>query len=242
MTSINMKNSTDLSFTSNISPLTDSQFLPSCNKTTTIRVGTLNCRSIVKTNHPTNRQEFIRFLRLQNFDILALQETHATTPELQLMLNQFFRTDSTTWSAHCGTVCFNPNLQLHPNFISIDGRVISCFIHHINQVFDPIEIISKYEPADRISSRRNFFRYLLHVLHLLGAPFSTIEDSSYIASHNTSRKLIMGDFNYAIRDITNLDRRTLDQQDAQSQWHNSLQQLYRNWFDNMPNLPTFRRG
>ncbi|KAI9495530.1 hypothetical protein BDB00DRAFT_759944, partial [Zychaea mexicana] len=48
-----------------------------------IRIGTLNCRGLPKTEEPERSKQFIRFLRSQSLDILALQETHAASADLQ---------------------------------------------------------------------------------------------------------------------------------------------------------------
>ncbi|KAI9329043.1 hypothetical protein BD770DRAFT_298610, partial [Pilaira anomala] len=45
-------------------------------------IGTLNCRGLRKTADPTVSSQFIRYLSKQSFDILALQETHATTTDI----------------------------------------------------------------------------------------------------------------------------------------------------------------
>ncbi|KAI9488278.1 hypothetical protein BDB00DRAFT_772814, partial [Zychaea mexicana] len=52
-----------------------------------IKIGTLNCRGLPKTNEPDNSKHFIRFLRSQALDILALQETHAEDPDIQSRFN-----------------------------------------------------------------------------------------------------------------------------------------------------------
>ncbi|KAI9030057.1 hypothetical protein CLU79DRAFT_685819, partial [Phycomyces nitens] len=46
-------------------------------------IATMNCRELVKTDNPNNRSLFIRYLRTMKLNILALQETCATSPSLQ---------------------------------------------------------------------------------------------------------------------------------------------------------------
>ena len=51
-------------------------------KNINIRIGTLNCRGLPKTEEPERSKHFIRFLRSQSLDILTLQETHAADGDL----------------------------------------------------------------------------------------------------------------------------------------------------------------
>jgi hypothetical protein len=46
------------------------------NKTLNIRLGSLNYRTVLKASNEANSDNLIRFLRLQNFDIFACQESH----------------------------------------------------------------------------------------------------------------------------------------------------------------------
>ncbi|KAI9360491.1 hypothetical protein BD770DRAFT_308230, partial [Pilaira anomala] len=46
-------------------------------------IGTLNCRGLPKTASPSTRKQFIHHLRTRSLDLLALQETHASTTSLQ---------------------------------------------------------------------------------------------------------------------------------------------------------------
>lgn len=122
MNNSNMINSTDIP--SSDYPPTSPQALDSNTlKNTTLRIGTLNCRALVKTHNRTTRNNVISFLHLQQHDILALQKTHASTLEEQAVLNKLFRTEQTIWSSHCGIVCLNPSLEMHPYFITRDQRV-----------------------------------------------------------------------------------------------------------------------
>jgi exonuclease III len=71
-----------------------------------LNYGSLNANSLAKIQSPQTQSSYIRFLRLQNFDILALQETHATDTttasiEMLLQAHQAF------WTPHCGIVSFS---------------------------------------------------------------------------------------------------------------------------------------
>ena len=46
----------------------------------TVKMATLNCRGLKKTENQKKRTQFIRYLRTLGYDILVLQETHATDP------------------------------------------------------------------------------------------------------------------------------------------------------------------
>ncbi|KAF1801536.1 hypothetical protein FB192DRAFT_1282197, partial [Mucor lusitanicus] len=46
-------------------------------------VGTLNCRGLTKTAASSTRQHFIRYLLTCSLDLLALQETHASSTTTQ---------------------------------------------------------------------------------------------------------------------------------------------------------------
>ncbi|KAI8967206.1 hypothetical protein BDB01DRAFT_734042, partial [Pilobolus umbonatus] len=54
---------------------------------TPLRIGSINCRGLIKTQKTNMRNAFIRYLRSQPLDIVCIQESHAHTPELQSILN-----------------------------------------------------------------------------------------------------------------------------------------------------------
>lgn len=77
-----------------------------------LKIATLNCRSLRKSSNPTTSSHFIRYLRTQNVTILALQETHANTTQLEEMFHTQFQATHSVWSSHCGLVCFSPDLSI----------------------------------------------------------------------------------------------------------------------------------
>jgi exonuclease III len=81
-------------------------------KNINLRIGSLNCLSLAKPNQPTVSSEFIRFLRSQSFDVVSLQETHASDPETQQTLDMKFHAKSSIWSRHCGIVSLNSSVVL----------------------------------------------------------------------------------------------------------------------------------
>ncbi|KAG0867260.1 hypothetical protein G6F15_012447 [Rhizopus arrhizus] len=126
-------------------------------KNINLRIGSLNCRSLAKPNQPTVSSEFIRFLRSQSFDLVTLQETHASDLETQQTLDMKFQAKSSIWSRHCGIVSLNSSIVLSSSLISIDQRLIACTISHIDQVFEPFTIVTIYTPASPPLRRKESF-------------------------------------------------------------------------------------
>ncbi|KAG2194683.1 hypothetical protein INT47_013058 [Mucor saturninus] len=230
---------TGLSFPSpphnNQEPLLVESFLSS-----TIRIATLNCRSLVKINEPSRRQDFIRFLRKQNppLNIITLQETHASTTELKLILDNLFQTKQTVWSKHCGIVCFNPSLQLNPDFITMDQRVIKCTITHSQRTFDPFNIITIYAPAHLAEHQQFFSRIIEMPIMCSSEDISTVNFTSNTPSLPT-RTIITGDFNYSIRDVSTTLTGSQVLSNHQFRWNQELQSKFRNCLDSSTISPTF---
>jgi hypothetical protein len=79
---------------------------------TSFKTGTLNCHSLCpKLTDPTINAELICHLHTKKFDILALQETHAKTPELESLFHTQFQASNSIWSPRCGIVSFSPALS-----------------------------------------------------------------------------------------------------------------------------------
>ncbi|KAG1479396.1 hypothetical protein G6F54_013908 [Rhizopus delemar] len=70
--------------------------------TINFRIATLNCRGLAKTADVSVRNHFIRYLRTRPLDLLALQETHASTISLQETFHLQFQAIDSLWSPHCG--------------------------------------------------------------------------------------------------------------------------------------------
>ncbi|KAG2198727.1 hypothetical protein INT47_005412 [Mucor saturninus] len=203
---------TGLSFPSlpqnNQEPLLVESFLSS-----TIRIATLNCRSLVKINEPSRRQDFIRFLRKQNppLDIITLQETHASTTELKLILDNLFQTKQT------------------------------CTITHSQRTFDPFNIITIYAPA-HLAERQQFFSRIIEMPIMCSSEdISAVNFTSNTPSLPT-RTIITGDFNYSIRDVSTTLTGSQALSYHQFRWNQELQSKFRNCLDSSTISPTFRRG
>ncbi|KAG2193585.1 hypothetical protein INT47_007388, partial [Mucor saturninus] len=209
----------------------------------TFRIATLNCRSLVKINELSRRQVFIRFLRKQNppLDIITLQETHASTIELKLVLDNLFQTKQTLWSKHCGIACFNPSLHLTPDFITIDQRVIKCTITDSQRTFDPITNVTIYAPA-QLSERQQFFSSIIEMPIIRSREDTPSVNLPSTSTTLPSRTIITGDFNYNLRDVST----SLTGQQAlinhQFRWNQALQSNFLNCLDSRTISPTFRRG
>jgi hypothetical protein len=77
-------------------------------KNLSFKYASLNCNSLVKKSKPATQSSFIRYLRLQQFDILSLQETHASDTTIP-SLNMHLQAKQTFWTEHCGIVSFSPS-------------------------------------------------------------------------------------------------------------------------------------
>ncbi|KAK4513051.1 uncharacterized protein ATC70_000088 [Mucor velutinosus] len=176
----------------------------------TIKIGSLNCRSVSKLFNPTTSSEFVRFLRNPEvkYDILCFQETHATESVCE-RLNMQFQTNTSIWTSHCGIVSLNPKIVIQPLNVTLDDRIIVCQVTHCNALFSPITLVNIYAPATA-SSRAHFYSQLLTIplfhpdtwaldtfpitIDIQPPPIST-EEPSTIAVDRESL-IILGDFNY----------------------------------------------
>ncbi|KAG0974193.1 hypothetical protein G6F29_012368 [Rhizopus arrhizus] len=219
------------------------------NKQVNINVGSLNCRSLIKTNQPTTSSEFIRFLRSQSLDLLTLQETHASDPEQQQILDMKFQTKSSVWSHYCGIVSLNPSLVLSSAFVDRDQRLIACTASHMNHTFEPFTIVTIYAPAS-LSPRRQYYYNIMQlpIFSLIrDPPIDDIDTTDFNQCyHLNHRLLITGDFNYSpsfYHNHTNLPTQT-PLHAAQKDWHEFLltnfTELTHPSLD--APLPTFQRG
>ncbi|KAI7897995.1 uncharacterized protein BX663DRAFT_546720 [Cokeromyces recurvatus] len=216
--------------------------LPDSFQSNTIKIASINCRSLVKINNPTTRQDFVRFLRkVTNLDILTLQETNASSLELEKILTSLFRSQHTMWSKHCGIVCLNPLLQLQPIFISTDQRVLKCTVSHSQRIFDPLTIVTIYAPAQP-SKRQLFFSRILDLPILVPKGIS-LNDTLISSITLPTRTIITGDFNYNAHDGSSKSLTgSQGMSNHQQRWHQHLQSIFRSCLDPANNLPTFRRG
>ncbi|CAO0801990.1 unnamed protein product [Mucor circinelloides] len=147
-----------------------------------LNIGSLNCRGLNKTAATSIRSQFIRYLRIRSLDLLALQETHASSSSLQDMFHSRFQAKSSIWSPHCGLVSFSSDISFSNSIVSICGRIISTTISHSSDAFEPFSITVVYLPASR-SERFHFLSFIL-------------TDFRSVFSSSPSCSIILGDFNY----------------------------------------------
>lgn len=153
-----------------------------------IHIATLNCRGLKKIGKPQKRQHFIRYLRSAGYDILVLQETHATDSFTIEQFNLQFQTKSSIWNSRTGIVSLNPRYSVKHIDSGMDGgRYILADIqlnnHNTEQSI--ATILNIYGPvgADPIKSR--FYKDL-----------TTIDTVSQALLQPHNNIFIMGDFNY----------------------------------------------
>ncbi|KAG2228473.1 hypothetical protein INT48_003130, partial [Thamnidium elegans] len=116
------------------------------------KLGTLNCRGLRKTADPSVSNNFIRYLRTLSFDILALQETHASSDDIRDLFHNQFQASTSYWSQYCGIVCFSSNLTLSEPIWDTVQRTLTVKVSHIHELFDPVFVTVLYAPSDYTNS------------------------------------------------------------------------------------------
>ncbi|KAL7329372.1 hypothetical protein PS15p_207482 [Mucor circinelloides] len=164
----------------------------------------LNCRSLSAPSNVPASQSFCRFLPQaydNSPDIIYLQETHASPPDVQERLNMQLQASDTIWTAHCGLASLKPNVLIEPIFTSDDGRVIYCSVHHTTNLFPPLTIMNIYAPASS-SDRYRFYTQLFSqpfFQTLLAAMANSAHSPDYLSTVPDAPSMILGDFNYNFR-------------------------------------------
>lgn len=190
-------------------------------RSTSVKIGSINCRSLSKLSDIPRRQSFTNFLRHQSLDILTMQETHAAPLDIQKSLNMLLQANSSCWSSHCGIVSLNKNITITPVLSAIDHRFLIGNVSHVHSKFSPFYIMTIYAPAEPIH-RRKFFTSLAEFTPLVSIIQSTL-----------CRLLITGDFNYS----------PLTRHGAPPSWLDFLAYHMHNCMTRpLDTHPTFRRG
>jgi exonuclease III len=195
------------------------------------KYASLNCNSIGRAKQSSTQSSLIRYLRLQQFDILSLQETNASTSSIP-SLNILFQARQTFWTEHCGMISFSPTYILTPvttEHIFKSNRYLLCQVQHPHQFYEPFHILNIYAPASSNPDRRNFF---LAILNMLTELTDTID---------LTRLIVSGDFNYDyLRDIASgkANHKT------NPQWVSFLQESFYNCMmhNDLDTIPTFQRN
>lgn len=96
----------------------------------TVKIATLNCRGLKKTENPKKRQQFIKYIKTLGYDILVLQETHASDQSTIDLFNTQLQCKSSLWTSHCGIISLSHKFTLQHISEGIDGgRYILAAIH-----------------------------------------------------------------------------------------------------------------
>jgi exonuclease III len=189
----------------------------------------LNACSLIKSNNRQTQTEYIRYLRLQNYDILCFQETQARTPELISSLNIHFQPQSSYWTKHVGIVSLSPFFQIsniNTSHIFTDDRFQLCSVAHPQKLYEPFYILNLYAPASNHKARQTFFEQILAMLY-------GIQDQI-----SFDRLIIAGDFNYS------LQRPNILKQATSADWLHLLELFFYNSMQlhNLTDIPTFQRS
>ncbi|ORZ07448.1 Endonuclease/exonuclease/phosphatase, partial [Absidia repens] len=166
------------------------------NKSTTFRLGSLNCNGLIKINQPQKRSDFIRHLYSLSLSILAIQESHAT-PSNAILLNRHFPNRQTLWTSSCGLISFSPDYHLTLINFMEDPRILAASVSHPSNMFPPFQILVLYAPASSPTLRRTFFHTLTTALQSPDCPLTL------------DNLIILGDFNFSLirpnRTLSGLD-------------------------------------
>ncbi|KAG1257463.1 hypothetical protein G6F68_009287 [Rhizopus microsporus] len=175
---------------------------------------------------PYIRNHFIRYLRTRSLDILALQETHASTIPLQETSHLQFQATDSLWTPHCGLICFSPLLSFSDTRFSVCGRVITTLVSHTQDAFEPIYITVIYAPV----TRRDRFVFL----------DTLAQNRTPLLPDVSSRHLVLGDFNYTY--ATHISSAVPRQ--APPSWLSYIDHLFQDCVSDKDSAPqvTFSRG
>ncbi|CEP09518.1 hypothetical protein, partial, partial [Parasitella parasitica] len=140
-------------------------------------------------NNPRLSDSFIRYLRGQDLDIFACQETNI--PSLHFddriaMLDMKLQSYQSIWTSKCGLFNFNRNMNMEKIHISDDDRIILAKLTvPAEPDLLPIYVLNIYAPADSPQSRTTFYNKLLDYIKSLDS-YGDILD----------RLILAGDFNF----------------------------------------------
>ncbi|ORZ06210.1 hypothetical protein BCR42DRAFT_397853 [Absidia repens] len=150
------------------------------------KMGSLNCRSLIKINSPKTRTDMIRYLYSQSLSILAVQESHATETHQPTLNRHFPHHNQTLWTSNCGLISFSPDYQLNSIPFTTNSRCLAARITNPANRFPPFFVLVIYAPSTSPSDRQHFYAQLTSLLH---APTSPLP---------LDQLIILGDFNYSL--------------------------------------------
>src|SRR5690606_2619383 len=100
----------------------------------TLKIATLNARTINKTTNQTGTRNFHKYLSTQKIDILALQETSIQPQDTNLIqrLDTSFRAHQSLWPSQCALLLIHPNLTILSSYVLLDERAIFATIGSVD--------------------------------------------------------------------------------------------------------------
>ncbi|KAI9361388.1 Endonuclease/exonuclease/phosphatase, partial [Pilaira anomala] len=158
------------------------------NNTHRLKIATLNCRGLKKLNNPKKRQQFIRFLRYDGYDILVLQETHANDESTIQQFNMQFQSTSSIWTSQTGIISLKSKFIVrHIDSGIDDGRFIlaDIILNNSNHEQTIATILNIYGRVGSDPYKREFFSALLNYPNIATA-----------ITQPNKNVFILGDFNY----------------------------------------------
>lgn len=149
-----------------------------------LKIATLNARTINKTTNRTGTRNFHKFLATQRIDVLALQETSIDPTDTSLVqhLDTSLQAHQSIWTSHCALLLIHPKLTILSSYVLLDERAIVASIGSLDTGDSTLfEICAIYAPSGAICPRNTFFNNLLEL------PFFQSPGDDII---------VMGDLNY----------------------------------------------
>ncbi|KAI7889501.1 uncharacterized protein EV154DRAFT_565327 [Mucor mucedo] len=80
-------------------------------KTTKLKIGSINCRSLASTSDPITRRKFTRYLRSLKYDLLNFQEVRTEDNNVIESLNMELQAKDSIWTQHVG-ICITSTTTL----------------------------------------------------------------------------------------------------------------------------------
>ncbi|KAL7323945.1 hypothetical protein PS15p_210528 [Mucor circinelloides] len=173
---------------------------------TNLHICSLNCGSLAKPANLELSRSFSRFLISSDLDILCLQETYSSDPDVQNRLDIQLKSKTSIWTHYCGVVSLNPAIQLDDAFVSTNGRLIICTVSHVSNLFPSFRLMNIYAPASPFA-RYDFYADLLQLPYFRTLLFSQLPTQSFSFS-TEAPTMIVGDFNYNFRHFPSSSIRT----------------------------------
>jgi exonuclease III len=163
------------------------------NKALSIRIGSLNCRTIFKSYNERRANNLMRYLRLQTLDILACQETSITRhsfTETVTKLQYKFHAHQSIWTTKCVLINNNRNLNMETVKTSSDDRfILAKFTVNGEPDITPFYVPNIYAPASNVDQARIiFYSDLMNFLTNLETHLDIM-----------ASLVLLGDFNFSFK-------------------------------------------